>query len=144
MADLYLKRTLAGFSAADESTADAMRSYKLNEVFRASVVKPRNLKNHRRWWALCNLIYQNSDQFNSADQVHDYLKILAGHCSQIVSKSTGEVFLVADSISFGSLDEVQFQDVFGRAVKAVSEHILPGIDVDSVQYEIEKLCGIAA
>ncbi len=144
MGDLYLKRTLSGFSAADESTAEAIRSYKLGETYRATVVKPRNLKNHRRWWALCNLIYQNTDQYKSVDQVHDHLKILAGHCTQIVSKSTGEVYLVADSISFGSLDEAQFQEVFGRAVKAVSEHILPGIEVDAVQYEIEKLIGVAA
>jgi hypothetical protein len=144
VADLFLKRTLAGFSAADEASADAIKRYKLGDTFRATVVKPRNLKNHRRWWALCNLIYQNSDQFKSADQVHDYLKILAGHCSQIVSKSTGEVYLVADSISFGSLDEIQFQDVFSRATKAVAEHILPGINLDDVSYEIERLCGFAA
>ena len=144
MADLYLKRTLTGFAAADEATADAIKSYKLGDTYRATVVKPRNLKNHRRWWALCSLIYQNSDQFKSAEQVHDYLKILAGHCSQLVSKSTGEVYLVADSISFGALDEAQFQDVFGRAIKAVTEHILPGIEIDAVQYEIEKLCGLAA
>lgn len=144
MADLYLKRTLTGFSAADEPSADAMRSYKVGDTYRATVVKPRNLKNHRRWWALCTLIYQNSDSFKSAEQVHDYLKILAGHCSQIVSKSSGEVYLVADSISFGSLDEIQFQEVFGRAVKAVGEHILPGISSDDVTYEIEKICGWAA
>lgn len=144
MADLFLKRTLSGFQAADESTADAIRGYKLGETYRASVVKPRNLKNHRRWWALCNLIYQNSDQYKSAEMVHEHLKILAGHCTPIVSKGTGEVYLIANSISFGSLDEAQFQDVFGRAVLAVSEHILPGIEVGAVSLEIERICGIAA
>lgn len=144
MADLFLKRTLSGFAPADEASSDAMKSYKIGDTFRASVVKPRNLRNHRRWWALCNLIYQNSDQYKSVDQVHDHLKILAGHCTQIVSKSTGEVYLVAESISFGKLDEAQFQEVFQRAVIAVTEHIIPGIDTDDVVYEIEKLCGLAA
>lgn len=144
MAEIYLRRTLSGFTPDDESSADAVKGYRLGEVYKANIVKHRNLKNHRRWWALCSLIYQNSDQFKSAEQVHDYLKILAGHCTQIVSKSTGEVYLVADSISFGTLDELQFQDVFSRAVLAVSEHILPGISVDDVSHEIEKLCGLAA
>lgn len=144
MAELYLKRTLSGFSPADEASSDAMKSYKIGETYRADVVKPRNLKNHRRWWALCNLIYQNTEQYKSVDQVHDHLKILAGHCTQIVSKSTGEVYLVADSIAFGRLDEAQFQEVFGRAVNAVVEHILPGIEVDSVSLEIERICGVAA
>lgn len=144
MAEVYLRRTLSGFVPDDEASAAIVKGYRLNEVYRANVVKPRSLKNHRRWWALCSLIYQNSDQYKSAEQVHDHLKILAGHCTQIVSKTTGEVYLVADSIAFGRLDEAQFQDVFGRAIKAVAEHILPGIQIDEVSLEIERICGLAA
>lgn len=144
MGDLFLKRTLHGFAAADEATQDAMRSYKIGDTYRASVVKPRNLRNHRRYWALVNLVYQNADGYASAELVHAHLKLLAGRCSPVVSKTTGETFLVPESISFSAMDEAEFQDFWGRCIKAVCEHILPGINVDAVAYEVEKLCGVAA
>ena len=144
MGELYLRRTLTGFAADDEASADAMRGYKVGDVYRANVVKPRNIKNHRRYWALINLVYQNTDAYKSADQLHQHLKILAGHCSPVVSKATGETWWIPESISFGSMDEIQFQDFWRRVILVVQEHILPGVDVDAVQYEIEKLVGLAA
>jgi hypothetical protein len=74
------------------------------------VQRPRSHKNLRRWWALCNLITQNSDTIKGPEQAHDLLKILAGHCTHIVSQSTGEVYQIADSISFGRLSEDEFQE----------------------------------
>lgn len=144
MADLFLKRTLHGFAAADEATQDAMRSYKIGDTYRASVVKPRNLKAHRRYWALVNMVYQNTEGYASAELVHAHLKLLAGRCSPVVSKTTGETFLVPESISFSAMDEAEFQDFWARCIKAVCEHIIPGIKVDAVQYEIERVLGVAA
>lgn len=144
MGDLFLKRTLHGFAAADEATQDAMRSYKIGDTYRASVVKPRNLKAHRRYWALVNMVYQNTEGYASAELVHAHLKLLAGRCSPVVSKTTGETFLVPESISFSAMDEAEFQDFWARCIKAVCEHIIPGIKVDAVQYEIERVLGVAA
>jgi hypothetical protein len=144
MGDLFLKRTLHGFAAADEATQDAMRSYKIGDTYRASVVKPRNLKAHRRYWALVNMVYQNTEGYASAELVHAHLKLLAGRCSPVVSKTTGETFLVPESISFNAMDEAEFQDFWARCIKAVCEHIIPGIEVDAVQYEIERVLGVAA
>ena len=144
MADLFLKRTLGGFAAADDASLDAIRSYRLNDIYRATVVRPRNLKNHRRYWALVNMCFQNCEGYKSPDQLHQHLKILAGHCMPVVSKATGETWLIPNSISFGSMDEAEFQAFWGRCIKAVCEHILPGIEIDAVQYEIEKILGVAA
>jgi hypothetical protein len=144
MARLLLKRTLNGFVPADEASAEAARRFEIGQTYKGDVVKPRNLKTHRRYWALVDLIYQNSDQFKSKDQVHQYLKIRAGHSTTIISKSTGELFHVADSISFDTLDDIQFYEVYKRMLDVVVQDILPGVQVDAVQYEIEKLCGVAA
>lgn len=144
MAELFLRKTLSGFVAADEASQDAMRSYKLNETYRANVVKPRDLINHRRYWALVNMVFKNSDVYKSPDQLHQHLKILAGRCSPVVSKATGETYLIADSISFSAMDETEFQAFWSRCITAVCEHILPGIEEFAVTYEIERVLGLAA
>lgn len=144
MADMYLKRTLAGFIPADQEAADAMKGYKLGEVFRGKIVKPREHKNNRRWWKLCELIRDNTEGYASKEQVSDHIKILCGHTTTVHSKTTGEMYHLPNSISFSALDEIEFNEVWKRAIRAVDEHIIPGIGEDQIKYEVEKLIGLAA
>lgn len=141
MTTLAFTRTLSGLVPADDHAARKLKKVPLGTVLRLTFEAKRNNKNLRRWWALCNLIYQNCELYKSPEQAHDMLKILAGHCTQIVSKKTGEVFLVADSISFSRLNEDQFQDVWRRAVQAVCEHILPDVTERAIEDEILRCIG---
>lgn len=140
--DITLTRTLTGVGPGDDFAKDYLRKWPIGESRRANVRRPRALKALRRWWVLCNLIYQNSEQFTSPELVHQYLKIKAGHTIPIVSKSTGEVFLLPDSISFDSIDESGFQNVWARAIKVVSEDIL-GTGVAEIEAEIQRLLGFS-
>lgn len=141
---MRFRRTLSGLTAADDAASDALRTIKIGDEVNCDLHKDRVHKNLRRWWGLCNLVYENSEQFRSPEQVHDFLKIRAGHCTQIVSKATGEIYLIADSIAFGRMDEVRFQQVWKRAVRTVCEDVIPGLESDAVELEILKCCGLAA
>jgi hypothetical protein len=144
MAKLNLRRTLAGFAAADEESADAIKRYPLGGVFRADVVKPRDHKNNNRWWKLCELVRDNTEGYASKEQVSDHIKILCGHTTTVGSKATGELYHLPNSISFSALDEIEFYTVWKRAIQAVDEHIIPGIGEDEIKHEVEKLIGLAA
>ena len=141
MSAVLMKRTLSGLAPDDDAARDVLRRVPVGDVVRVDVQRPRSHKNLRRWWALMNLIAQNSDTVKSPEQAHDLVKILAGHCTHIISKSTGEIYQVADSIAFGRLSEDEFQDVWRRAVRAVTEHILPGITDDEIEAEILQIIG---
>lgn len=141
---MRFKRTLSGLVAADEAASEALRSLKAGEEIDCEIKKQRIHKNLRRWWGLCNLVYENSEQFGSPDAVHQFLKIKAGYADQIVCKSTGEVYFIARSIAFGRMDEVKFQGLWKRAVKVVCEEIIPGVESNEVELEILKCCGLAA
>jgi hypothetical protein len=144
MAKLLLKRTLSGWTEADDESKALARKFVVGQTYRANISKPRELVSLRRYWGLVTLILDNSPQFTSKEQIHNYLKIRAGHCTPIVSKSTGEIFLVPNSIDFDSLDETQFQAVWNKVVDVVCEEILPGVSQDEINLEIQKCCGIAA
>lgn len=139
MSKVMLTKTLSGWSPADDYSRDHHRKAKTGVEYRAEIVKPRTGVNLRRWWVLCNLVYENCEKYKSPDQVHQHLKILAGHTTSIVSESTGEIYYLADSIDFATLDESAFLDVFQRTVAAVCEHILPGISSYDMRQEIDKL-----
>jgi len=141
VAEIALTRTLSGLAPADDHAREVLRRWQLGETVKADVRKPRAHRSLRRYWALVNLVYQNSEQFKSPEQVHQYLKIRAGHCTPIVSKATGEVFLVPDSISYDRLDEIEFRAVWERVVQVVADEIL-GTGVPEIEAEIARLCGL--
>jgi hypothetical protein len=142
VAEIALTRTLSGLAPADDHAREVLRRWQLGETLKADVRKPRAHRSLRRYWALVNLVYQNSEQFKSPEAVHAYLKIRAGHCTPIVSKSTGEVFLVPDSISYDRLDETEFRAVWERVVQVVADEIL-GTGVPEIEAEIMRIVGLA-
>lgn len=139
MKGIRLTKTLSGWAAANDFSREHHRKAKFDVEYGAEIVKPREGVNLRKWWALCNLVYENFEKYKSPDQVHQHLKILCGHCTELVSKSTGEVYHIADSIDYATLDESEFMEVFNRAVAAVCEHILPGVTSRNVEHEIMRL-----
>lgn len=141
---MHLKKTLAGFSLADEMSVENAKRFKVGEIYKAEVVKPRSRKTLGRWWVLCQMILDNTEDFRSKEQISDYLKIRAGHSTSIVSKSTGEIFHVANSISFDEMEEAQFQDLWQRVCDVVVADILPGITHREIEYEIQRIVGLAA
>lgn len=140
--DIELTRTLSGAAAADDAAKDYLRRWPIGETRRANVRRPRARKSLARYWVLVNLVFENSEQFRSKEQVHEFLKRRAGHATQIVSKSTGEVFEVANSIDFDTLDEDAFRDVWNRVIHVVSEEIL-GTGIPEIEAEIQRLAGFA-
>jgi len=142
MTDVTLVRTLSGLAPADDHAREVLRRWNVGEQLRADIRKPRSLRTLRRYWALVRLTYENCEQFKSEQQVHQYLKIRAGHCTPIVSKSTGEVFLVPDSISYDRLDETEFRAVWERVVQVVADEIL-GTGVPEIEAEIMRIVGLA-
>lgn len=141
MTAILMRRTLTGLVAEDEAASAVLRRIPAGDVMMVEVRRPRNLSAHRRWWATANLLYQNCDQFKSPEVAHQWMKLMAGHATPIVSKATGEVFLVADSISFARLDEDGFRDVWTRACQAICEHLLPTITVPDLENEILRIVG---
>lgn len=141
MTAITMTRTLSGFCPADEKARKILAKIPLLTTVSVEYRQPRNGPMHRRYWALCQMVCDNSDQYGSAEMVSDHLKILAGHCTTVVSKGSGEVYLLPKSISFSSMDQGEFDTFWTRAVKVVTEHILPGVTETEIESEICNLIG---
>lgn len=58
MAEIYLMRQGKGLMPVNDSDADAVQKLKHGLVYKADVVAPRNLKFHRKSFALLNLAFE--------------------------------------------------------------------------------------
>jgi hypothetical protein len=135
MARLYLKKTLTGFAPADEETRELGRKYKAGEVYRADVVKPRSYKHHCLCFALLNLTFLNQEQYDNFDSFRKAVAMEAGHCEEFHTLD-GEVLRVPKSMSYDTLDEVEFTKVFG-ALMTVCCKIL-GTTAPILEAEVSK------
>jgi hypothetical protein len=120
MARIYLHRTLTGFVPADEASKELTRKYKVGEIYKADVVKPRSYKFHKLCMALLNLTYENlperySMSYATFDQFRYAVAEEAGHAESYVSLQ-GEIKTRARSISY---DEIPDDVEFGRVMAAM-------------------------
>lgn len=138
MARLYLRKTLSGFAPADEPSADLAKKYKIGEVYRADVVKPRSYQHHKLCFALLNLTYSNQERYSNFEDFRKAVAIAAGHTEELVTLH-GEIIRLPASLSYDSLDEITFTQVFG-AMMTVCAEILGGLGRDELEAEVSKYC----
>lgn len=135
MARLYLKKTLTGFAPADEETRQLGRKYKLGEIYRAEVVKPRSYQHHKLCMALLSLTYQNQERYTNFDSFRKAVAMAAGHCEELHTLD-GEVLKLPGSLSYDALDEVEFTQVMA-AMMTVCCGIL-GMTAPTLEAEVSR------
>lgn len=136
MARLYLRRTLSGFAPADQPSLDTLRKYKVGDVFRSDVVKPRSYKHHKMAFALLNLTYANQELYSDFEMFRKAVAVAAGHVEELVTVD-GEIIKLPKSISYDALDEIEFTHVFG-AMMTVCCRLLKDIGADELEAEVSR------
>ena len=136
MARLYLRKTLSGFIPADEPSLEIARKYKLNEVYRADVVKPRSYQHHKLIMALLNLTFANQELYTNFEMFRKAVAVAAGHVDELVTVD-GEIIKLPKSLNYDTLDEVEFTTVSG-AMMTVCCRLLKGIGAEELEAEVSK------
>ena len=120
MKDIYLVKQLNGtFIPAYDSDKELMSNIKVGEIYKYKFSKPRNIKFHRKFFALINLVYQNQEHYSSIEHLRRDLTIESGYYNVRVNKFTGEEIIEPKSISFASMDEIEFGKLYGKFLVTV-------------------------
>lgn len=136
MARVFLKRTLAGFAPADETSADTCRRYKVGEVYRAEIVKPRSYQHHKLVFALLNLTFANQERYRNFADFRKAVAMAAGHSREYVSIE-GEIWREAGSLSYDALDQAEFEALFPRMMD-VCALLLHDMDRAELAAQVEQ------
>jgi hypothetical protein len=135
VADIYLTRTLSGLAANDEAAREALRKIKLGNVIRCEITTPRNLKHHKKFFALLNTVWAAAGDWPTPEDLLVELKIKLGIVSDVIIRETGEVFKVVGSISFAAMDQDAFDVFYERAVQALC-FMAGGIEAEHLRQEV--------
>lgn len=122
----------------DEASKTAIRQIPERTIVKIQVSVPRNIRHHRMFFALINLVFDAQREprlFPTHEALLDALKIAIGHVRE-VRGIRGEIYIVPDSISFGRMDNIAFREFFDAAVRVIIEKILPGVDKRDLEQRI--------
>lgn len=133
--EVWMKRGLKGLEVCDEAGAETLRRIKQQDVVKVAITKPRNVRFHRKFFALLNLVWSASGEWQSIEDLLVELKVRLGLVKEVVIRGTGEVVKVPGSIAFASMDDLQFAVFFEQSMRELCE-MAGGIQYEALRNEV--------
>lgn len=126
----YAIKTLTGLKPSAGEDFDKL---KLGKEYLIQVKRPRNIKFHKKYFALINLCYKNQEHYNNKIHFRKVMEMKAGHYDA-VKTDKGTIFL-PKSIAFGSISEGEFNDLYNGILIVLAEFL--GMDGGELDREVE-------
>ena len=134
MKGYFEKRADGSLVACCENATKMVAAIKVGDGLSLEGRKARNLKFHRKFFALLNLGFDawNPDPSSryaelgirkDFEKFREHITILAGHFEEGFSLD-GDLVLKAKSISFAQMDELEFREVYSAVLGVVWDRVL--------------------
>jgi len=137
--DIYLiKDSYNRFLPAFGSDYDSAGKIGVGDTVKASITKPRNVQFHKKYFAMLDTIHRSmdeglSDVYPTVDNLRYVIMILLGEFDLIILPD-GTTNKEPKSISFASMDDLAFADIYSRSLDMGLKYFLK----DMVKEEFEK------
>lgn len=131
---LYVIKTQTGLKPCYDSDMLSYAKIPLGETFGIEYKKPRNYEFHKKYFALLKLAFENQQDYRNLNDMRRDLIITAGYYDEVVNKVTGEVYKLANSISFTAMDNNEFSELYEKTKDVITQWL--GIDNETIEEEI--------
>lgn len=135
---------------SDEEAQDGLRKLKLGQRVRVEVKRQRNYRFLKKWFALMRFAFDyweppkpeqvkwDIQPEKSLERFRKDITILAEHFDATY-RLDGSVRLEAKSISFGSMSEEDFEDLYSRALTVITRRVCQQYQDDELREIIDQL-----
>lgn len=143
MADIYLVKGLNNtLTPYNESDSETLRKFAHNSIIKAVIKKPRNFNFHKKYFALLNIAYQNlpehlTSYYPSFEVFRSIIQMKAGYYTPVLTDKGGEIFL-PKSISFSTIDNIEFEKIYNSVYDVIINNILVGVSSSELNEIIEN------
>ena len=128
--ELYCRNTITGLVPLYPSDYDEKRKLKLGQDYKVEITNPRNLGFHKKFMALINVGCENSRLNMPFDTYRRFMTIKAGFFKAY--QTNKGLYYEAMSISFASMFQDEFEDVYTRVLVEIIK------DIGATRPEIES------
>lgn len=129
---LSVARRGTGLFPTDADSEDLIKSLSPEENFNVALHADRNLKMHRAYFGLLNFVWDNlPEKFQRKcpkQHFYKFLKEMQGRFEVIeVGKTKVKTY---ESLSFGSMGQKRFHEIFSEDVDFIIREILPALEME--------------
>ena len=113
-------KVMRGCLVPQERDLDEFFKLKTGGFVQCNITMPRNLPFHNKYMGMLKLAYKNQEIYPSFEIFHDVVKLGVGHVEVLVMPD-GQVNYRPKSISFGNMEQPEFDEYFNRVGDYIQE-----------------------
>lgn len=123
---------------------ERIRDLPAGKALRIEVRQPRRSNPQLRlYWSLLGIVCDNLDQNIKPEALHEWLKMRLGYVIEFKLRS-GEIVQVPASIAFDKMEHAEFTAYFDAVKALLVQHIIPGVNSETLVREAAAMLGEAA
>lgn len=140
--ELHMVKHLSTLHPWTEVDAEVLGHVKQGEVLKISFTRPINARFRAKFFVMLGIIFKNQEHYKSRKELLNICKIRIGHVDAVETPQGLERWPA--SISWAKMDDTEFSDFYNRAVDWVLSEVIPGLQRQHLDQEVEaELMGFA-
>ena len=149
----FIKLPNSTLIPSSESDRELLTKIKTGETVRLTLTRPRNVWFHRKYFALLNLAFdcweppehgngsaltERMSVEKNFDRFRKDIAILAGFYDATY-RLNGDVRLEGKSISFASMSEDHFEDLYSKSIDVILKHVMHNYTESDLRKTVEDM-----
>lgn len=112
--------TSTGLVPTDDDAWAALRAHRMGTEVTADIKGARNLRQLRLFWALCAVVAENDDHYDTKDKAKEGILRELHHVNTFVDRD-GNLHVSTKSIAFESMKQAEFNVLFNDAINLICQ-----------------------
>jgi hypothetical protein len=129
---LLCENRIQGLVPLYPSDFDDKRKLRLGETYQVEVTNPRNVGFHKKFFAMLNVGHENTSLDMPFETYRKYMIVKAGFFTAY--QTPKGVYYDPNSISFASMSQDEFEEVYSRVLDKVIEDV--GLEREDVERQL--------
>lgn len=135
---IFMRRSLGALRPIDPASAEALERIPANQDVRVEITRPRNLKHHRKFFALLNAIFPHQTVYPTHKSFRAAMTVALGF-GETYKLGDGRTIIIPGSIAFDKMDQAEFEQFYDRAIELIVTRILPGVGRADLNREVADI-----
>lgn len=117
---------------AYDSDMEFIKKLPKNVPLEIKINKSRNLKFHKKFFALIKLVHENQEKIENIEHLRKYITIKAGYYDEV---NTGKgMMILPKSIKFSKMDNIEFSKLYDNCLSVINKEF--SFDSDLIEKNI--------
>ena len=136
--EIILQRKLGALRPIDPIGEELMAGLPEGKDMKAKITVPRKGWKHRKFFALCAVVQPHQDTYPTIEKFRKALTAALGF-ADTYKREDGAIVVFPQSIAYHKMSDDEFDVLFSKAVAFICERIVPGMDSDDLEREVNEI-----